>query len=284
MNFVRAGRYIVLTLAVAVAAGAGAESQPAKPATHPLSLDQLTVAGCSFPNFTFEAALRKALELGFAGVEIAVFPEKETTYGETYPWVVVERLSAEEREHLRALVKRFPRVSTHLPFGPEMRPIASDPAIREVSRRELYRALDDSGFWRASVANIHVMSEPGVLYAAARPELVSLYRELGNHAQRLGLRLAIETTRPYGMAEYFDLITAIDHPHVGGTLDTGHIGFFRPELAVEGAARQTLPAPAAIMISSPNLCPGSATNFSTFTSMTCGAWTGVSTSCRVPES
>lgn len=207
--------------------------------THALALDQVTVTGCSFPNFSFEAMLQQAHALGFAGVEIAVFPEKETTYGETYPWVVVDRLTAAEKERLRALVRRFRRVSTHLPYGPELRPLAADPVIREKSRRELHRALDDSGFWGAEIANIHVLSEPGLAYADAKPALLALYRELGDHAARLGLRLAIETTRPYRMADYLDLVAAIDHPGIGGSIDTGHMSFFRPELGVEGAARQT---------------------------------------------
>lgn len=211
----------------------------ARARTPALTLDQVTVTGCSFPNFSFEAMLQQAHALGFAGVEIAVFPEKETTYGETYPWVVVDRLTAAEKERLRALVRQFRRVSTHLPYGPELRPLAADTVVRENSRRELHRAIDDSAFWGAEIANIHVMSEPGLAYADAKPALLSLYRELGDHAARLGLRLAIETTRPYRMADYLDLVAAIDHPQVGGSIDTGHMSFFRPELGVEGSARQT---------------------------------------------
>ncbi len=218
---------------------AGLAAAPASPGAGVLSLERVTVAGCGFPNFTFEAALLQARALGFAGVEIAVFPEKITAYGESYPWAVVDRLTADERVRLRALVRSFRHVTTHLPYGPELRPLAADPALREQSRRELHRALDDSAFWGAELANLHVLSEPGVAYADARPALIALYRELGDHAARLGLRLAIETTRPYRMADYLDLVKSVDHPHVGGTVDTGHMVFYRPELGVEGAARQT---------------------------------------------
>jgi sugar phosphate isomerase/epimerase len=228
----------VLGLLMAAIVRLGAADGRANVAGEPW-LDRVTVVGCSFPNYTLEGALTKAAELGFAGVELAVFQEKETTYGETYPWVVVERLDAAEKMRLRALLQGFRHVTTHLPYGTELRPIAADATIRERSRRELHRALDDSGFWGAELANIHVMSEPGVGYAAAKPQLVALYRELADHAARLGLRLAIETTRPYAVVDYLDLIRAIDRPNVGGTIDTGHMGFFRPELGVEGAARQT---------------------------------------------
>jgi sugar phosphate isomerase/epimerase len=232
-------RRVVVCLSIVVAGNAVASAAKAAARQAALALDQVTVAGCSFPNFTFEGALQKARELGFAGVEIAVFPEKETNYGETYPWVVVDQLTAEEKVRLKALVSQFQHVSTHLPYGPDLRPIAADPAIREKSRRELHRAIDDSGFWGAKLANIHVMSEPGVAFAAAKADLVVLYRELAEHAARVGVRLAIETTRPYGMADYLELVKAIDRENVGGSIDTGHMNFYRVELAVEGAARQT---------------------------------------------
>lgn len=204
-----------------------------------LSIDQLTVAGCSLPNHDFEAALRAALELGFAGVEIAVFAEKEGPGPDRYPWARLDRLSEEERVRLQALVRRFQHVTTHLPYGPDLRPIARDPDVREKSRHELRRALDDSAFWGAELANIHVMSEDGVPFAEAKEDLVQLYRELGAQAARHGMRLAIETTRPYRLSEYLELIKAVGRENVGGTVDTGHLHFFRAELPVVGPDRST---------------------------------------------
>ncbi len=40
-------------------------------------LPPLTVAGCSLPNHDLATAWQTVLDLGFSGVEIAVFPEKE---------------------------------------------------------------------------------------------------------------------------------------------------------------------------------------------------------------
>jgi sugar phosphate isomerase/epimerase len=182
--------------------------------------------------------LQAAHDLGFAGVELAVFAEKETG-PDRYPWVVVDQLSPAERTKLRALVGRFPIVTTHLPYRPALRPLAKDAEIREQSRRELHRSLKDSAFWGAKVANIHLISEPGVAFAEAKSELVALYRELADVAHAHGIRLAIETTRPYRCSEFIELIHAIDHPAVGGTVDTGHLHFFRSELPVVGADRAT---------------------------------------------
>jgi sugar phosphate isomerase/epimerase len=111
--------------------------------------------------------------------------------------------------------------------------------LRAASRWELHRSLRDSAFWGVQVANIHLLSEPGVIFARAKPDLAAIYRELGDAAQRLGLRLAIETTRPYRCDEYLELVRAIGHASVGGTVDTGHLHFFRAELPVIGVDRAT---------------------------------------------
>jgi sugar phosphate isomerase/epimerase len=39
------------------------------------------------------------------------------------------------------------------------------------------------------------------------------------------------------MADYLDLVRSIDRENVGGTIDTGHMKFYRADLAVEGADR-----------------------------------------------
>lgn len=201
-------------------------------------LPPLTVAGCSLPNHDIASAWQAVFDLGFAGVEIAVFPEKETG-PDRYPWVVVDRLDAAERARLKSLAAKFRHISTHLPYSPEMRPIAADRDVRERSRRELRRALDDSAFWGAQIANVHLMSEAGVSFADAKADLVALYRELGEQAARSGMKIAIETTRPYRVSEYLELIRAIDRPNVGGTVDTGHISFFKIDLPVSAVERNT---------------------------------------------
>jgi sugar phosphate isomerase/epimerase len=135
------------------------------------------------------------------------------------------------------LVKRFRHVTTHLPYYPDFRPIAADAAVRDRSRNELIRSVDDSGFWGASVATVHVVSETGVPYRSARTDLIAFYRELADRAARHRVRLAIETTRPYRVSEYLDLVESVGRDNVGATVDVGHIGFFREDLGVADADR-----------------------------------------------
>lgn len=226
------------TVALALLAAIGAA--PAAPAP---ALERLTVAGCSLPNHGLMDTLTRLHALGFLGVELAVFADNEKLNApDSAPWVVVDQLEAEERARLKAAVAKFRHVSVHLPYGKAMRPLAPEPAVRDAARRELRRALDDGHFLGASVANVHVLTETGLKFEQALPEMVSLYRELGDYAQQRGLRLAIETTRPYRADEFLALIRAVAHPNVGACIDTGHVHFF-PELS---PARQTRQAPESV--------------------------------------
>jgi sugar phosphate isomerase/epimerase len=209
--------------------------QPASSAQ--LSLSRFTVAGCCLTNLGFEGTLQKILDLGFSGVEIATFVEKPSPAGDTYPFAVVDQLSDAEKARLKSLVRRFSHLSTHLPYYPDFRPVSADTAIRERSRKELFRSVNDSGYWGASVATVHVVSEPGVSYRDARADLIRFYRELGDRAAQYGMRLAIETTAPYRVAEYLDLVESVSRDNVGATVDLGHVRFFREDAGVADADR-----------------------------------------------
>lgn len=233
MLFCRWARLGLVGLLVAVFSAGAATAAPAD------RLDRLTVAGCSLPNHTLAEALERLHALGFAGVEIATFADNEKTNApDSAPWVVVDRLAPEEKRRLREAAGKFRHVSVHLPYGQTVRPLAPEAAVREATRRELRRALDDGAFLGARLANVHVLTEPGLAFAAALPELVRLYRELGDEAATRGMRLAIEITRPYTAADYLALIRAVAHPNVGGSIDTGHVHFFA-ELADARKQRQT---------------------------------------------
>lgn len=198
---------------------------------------RITVCGCSLTNLGFEGTLRAIHRLGFSGVEIATFVEKNSPAGDTYPYAVVDSFSEDEKTRLKALVKRFRHVTTHLPYYPDFRPIATDPGLRAKSRKELIRSVDDSGFWGAGVATVHVASEKGLPYKSARSELIDFYRELGDRAANYKIRLAIETTQPYRVGEYLDLVEAVGRENVGATVDVGHIKFFGEDLRVADADR-----------------------------------------------
>lgn len=207
--------------------------------TTKIQISQFTAAGCCLTNLGLEGTLQQILDLGFAGVEIATFVEKNSPQGDTYPYAVIDSLSDDEKRRLKALRERFQHVTTHLPYYPDFRPIAADRALREKSRRELHRSIEDSGFWGAEVATVHVASEKNVAFRDVKSELVAFYRELADHAQQFGLRLGIETTPPYSVEEYLSLVEAVGRENVGGTVDTGHIRYYQADVGIPETERDS---------------------------------------------
>jgi sugar phosphate isomerase/epimerase len=202
-----------------------------------LRLSQLTASTASLSGMDFAGALRQIREMGFGGVEILTFTGAKHSAG-PIPGAVVSQLGAEEKRRLRAAVGRFEHVSTHLPFH-GLRPVARDPGIRKSTLDLLHTAIDDSGFWGATVATLHVAPEPGVTYDQLWPDLLSVFRELGDHAAKYHLRLGIETGAPDTVKQYLALIRDINHEFVGGTVDTGHTRGYTKDIGIAEDDRAT---------------------------------------------
>lgn len=202
-----------------------------------LDMNQLTCSTASLSGMSFEESLRKMQELGFAGVEILTFSGAKHSVG-PIPGVVLAELSRVEKRRLRSLVDRFRYVTTHLPFH-GLQPVASDLAVRKATLDRLHQAIDDSAFWGASIAVVHVAPQPGKTYEQIWPDLLAVFRELGDHAARYNLRLGIETGAPNTVKEYLGLIRDLKHDFVGGCVDTGHTRAYRADIGVQDSERAT---------------------------------------------
>ena len=202
-----------------------------------LRLSQLTASTASLSGMDFAAALRQIRKMGFGGVEILTFTGAKHSVG-PIPGAVVSQLGAEEKRRLRAEVGRFEHVSTHLPFH-GLRPVAQEPAVRKSTLDLLHTAIDDSGFWGATMATLHVAPEPGISYEQLWPDLLSVFRQLGDHAAKYRLRLGIETGAPNTVQQYLALIRDINHEFVGGTVDTGHTRGYRQDIGIADEDRAT---------------------------------------------
>src|SRR5437868_1894005 len=76
---------------------------------------QLTASTASLAGLTFAEALDTIRQMGFSGVEILTFAGAKHSVG-PIPGVEVLQLTAAEKNSLRDNVRRFERISTHLPF------------------------------------------------------------------------------------------------------------------------------------------------------------------------
>lgn len=197
-----------------------AVSHGEKPA---LSLSQLTCATASLAGSTLEDCLREIRRQRLGGVEIFTDLGRTHSLG-AFPAAVVDRLTTAEKKSLRRLTSGFRFVTTHLPFH-DLRPVDPDSSLRESSVAAIERGIRDSAWWGASVATIHVARETG--YRSVWKELLETYRRFGDLAAKSKLRIGIETGAPETVEEYLALIRAIDHDHVGATVDTGHTRVYR---------------------------------------------------------
>jgi sugar phosphate isomerase/epimerase len=231
-------RTFVKGLAASVANGL---SRGAAYGRESVNVNQLTASTASFSGLNFFDALEEARRLKFGGIEILTFVDGKNSAG-ILPGAVVALMTFNEKQRALETVRRFPRVTTHLPFY-GLYPATKDLASRNAALQKLHAAIGDSGVWHASVATLHAMIEPGQTLEERWADLLAVFRELGDHAAREKVRLGIETGWPNSVERYLRLIQEIDHPFVGATVDTGHIRAYKVDLRVNDIDRES---PAAV--------------------------------------
>lgn len=200
-----------------------------------LSPRQLTASTACLAGHSFSDSLQAIRKLGFDGVEILTFTGAKHSVGDI-PGVVVAQLTTSEKRSLRGTVERFRFVTTHLPFH-GLYPAAQDAVARRTAQERILQAVEDSGFWGASVATAHAAVEPGQTLDSAKGELVAFFRRVGDAAARQNVRIGIETGWPNTVESYLALLREIAHEHVGATVDTGHIRSYRSDIGVTDEER-----------------------------------------------
>lgn len=186
----------------------------------PISCGQICFNTASLPNRPLEEALEVGRGLGFEAVELLAFAGYRHRMGwlAGFDW---PRMSRTDREGLKRLVRPFARVAIHAPFI-DVRPLSPNPAIREVSRREVAAAVEAAGELGADVVTTHASAPPSFGYADVEEELVAYYQWLGRLAETAAVKVGIETGWPDART-LVELVKAIDSPAVGVTVDVGHL-------------------------------------------------------------
>jgi len=129
--------------------------------------------------------------------------------------------TGESLKSLGGLFKSLDAVSIHAPMGDT--PTVKDQAKRAEAIEGVRDSLRAASFLGAGVAVVHIraayMETPEDEQEAAR-----VYRDLGDYAQALGVKVAVETsTDLQSTAQFLRFIETIAHENVGATLDTGHL-------------------------------------------------------------
>ena len=134
-------------------------------------------------------------------------------------------LSPEDRLRLELLMADFRSCEIHAPFGSyDINLVSPNPWIRLGSCEALRPCFELGGALGARVVTIHT----GATRAAVPPtqqleHLRPVLWELQDLAAEYDVAAAIETADAFMSVEAFDLLAETELPHVGVTLDVGHV-------------------------------------------------------------
>ena len=190
--------------------------------TLPIALEHLGASTACLAGYPLLRALETLELLGFSTVEMITYTGASHSVG-LIPGFDFRAASARERELVYEATRRFRYTSGHLPFD-GLQLFSSGAEARQASLDTLTGALDGLAYLKGEVAVMHAgWPEQGSSYRDIWPRMVEILTRLGDFAGERGLTIGLETMQPDSVAEYVQLITDINHPRVGATIDTGHI-------------------------------------------------------------
>ena len=191
-------------------------------AAFPATPRWLVGANTAIQGYGLYQAIELIKKLEFEVIEIHPMGTPEPT-PKVFPGFQFDTLSAPEKSKLRRALRPFRQVTAHLPYT-GLNWLSRDAATREKAVRAGDVALDGADYFGAKLVVLHpqpLTSEP---WKARENEYLDAIRRWGDRAQKLGVRIAIETGFPPSVAEYTGLIQAVNHANVGATIDVGHQG------------------------------------------------------------
>jgi len=130
---------------------------------------------------------------------------------------------ADELLWVKEQLRPLSRITVHGPYGVSIN--SYNRLYRQLSIQQIKDCIQFAAAIGAPLIATHLEPTwPRIEFEGhAKELLIDTLREIGEYAQTHNVRLAIETQYPYPAAAFVDLIAETDHPHIGATLDTGHL-------------------------------------------------------------
>lgn len=172
-------------------------------------------------------ALLKRIQ--FPVIEIHPMGNPSATPGK-FAGFAFDRLTAAEKTSIRASLRGFRHVTSHLPYT-GLDYFAADRAVAEAAQRTVDIALEGSAYFGAELAVLHPKAGTGQTLESQWPAMLAGFRRWGDLARRHKMRIALETGFPMSVADFVRLVKEVDHPAVGATIDVGHQGKYAELLA-----------------------------------------------------
>ena len=177
----------------------------------------------SLAGYSLEDALRATAALGFRAVELLAFEGATHSQGEL-AGVWFHDLDTAGKDRLLRLLEPFPRRSLHAPFA-DAPLLTYNRRTRENSLAQIRETIDLAAFVGAEAIATHANRRNNLPLETFWPELIDVYRRLGDYAlsRGRGVKLGVETGYPEDARTFARLVLEIDHPAVGATIDVGHV-------------------------------------------------------------
>ena len=157
-----------------------------------------------------------AAECGFENVEVSAFTSHDLmTDVIRSDGFFFDLISEAEKDRIKEALRPFRRVSLHAPCEDLLFFSAND-RVRDMSRGQIYTALEAAAFFGAEVVTIHPHRKTGMIEEEAMPLMIELYDEFGEAAAGKGTRLVLENTRfPFRISQLLSLARGITNENVG---------------------------------------------------------------------
>ena len=177
----------------------------------------------SLADYSLEGALTTAAGLGFQAVELLAYDGATHSQGELCG-VWFHDLDTPAKDRLLHLLEPFSRRSLHAPFA-DAPLFTYNQRTRESAIAQIKETIDLAAFIGAEAIATHANRRKNLPLEAFWPEMLDVYRRLGDYAlsHGEGAKLGVETGYPEDAETYARLVHEIDHPAVGATLDVGHV-------------------------------------------------------------
>ena len=185
--------------------------------------------------------IQLAHDLKFDTLEIHPMGVPEATAGQ-FPGFRFDALSETQKKAIRAALRGFPHITTHLPYN-GLDYFSADEKAAEAAVRTVDIALEGSSYFGARIAVFHPKEGKGHKDLASQwPQMIRSIRRWGDLARRHKMQIALETGYPMSIADFVRLVKEVDHPAVGATIDVGHQGRYAELVAKVNPEDRATPA------------------------------------------
>lgn len=196
-------------------------------------------ANTAIQGYSLSQAIALLHKLQFPVIEIHPMGRPEPT-PKVFPGFQFDQLSETQKQQIRAELKPFKTITTHLPYS-GLNWLSTDRTTQKTAIQTVDTALEGSAYFGATMAVLHPQPLTQETWKTRQNEYIEIITRWANRARQLGVKIAVETGFPQSIDDFVTLIQNINHPNIGATIDVGHQGRF-VEINKIPAESRSLPA------------------------------------------